>query len=322
MTVKPVRWLGNAALIILLVSVHHARDPAMAQTPDWRDDQAVCSQLTGRGGGLFVLYPAGFPANDAAFNGQLQDGRRYLRVNGHSMPYDARARLFFIPNGGGVNVRPGGEAVWNVRTETVETPENPAAPFARVAAGHVTLWRPGIKTRCSPNSALPQFDSLNSRHVSLYEFAQHHPIDPADNQARSPTLRDRLHMQVEPDCKSTDDTIVSGQDRWAAYGFDKIPNDPRLIKTIFRDPASSRARQSIGTGNEQRAAYTMEFTILTGQAGAVPACFGFTIPVPVQRGWFGRLEPNDDWRPYRTNVRIRRVPGSNDQRVQLFWKPR
>jgi hypothetical protein len=314
-----VRRFGNTALVLLPVALA-ASAPTRAQTPDWKNDQIVCGQLAGNGSGLFVLYPSYFAVDPAIRSGQLSDGRRYVHVNGLSLPYQTAARFFYIPNG--AMMRPGEEAVWSVRTETVETPD---ANFARFQAKFVTLWRPGIETKCSPDSPLPTFSSFEDRNVTLYKYAQHHPIDPSDDQARSPKIQSRLHMKVEtPDCKLTDNTAVSGPDRWDAYGFEKIPNDRRLIRTIFKDPNSEAAKQSVGVGNDLRAAYTMEFTIATGQPTAAPACFGFTVPIPVKSSLFGYpvMGQEDDWRPFNTKVRLRRVPGGNLPSVSVKWKAR
>jgi hypothetical protein len=317
-----VRRLGRAAVVLLSLA-RAASTPASAQMPDWNDDQMVCRQLAGNGGGLFVLYPPYGGIDPALRGGQLSDGRRYVRVNGTPLPYLTAARFFFVPNGGAM-LQPGEEAVWSVRTETVETPD---ADFARFRAQFVTLWRPGIKTKCSPNSALTTFSSFEDRNVTLYKYAQHHPIDPNDDLSRSAKIQNRLHMKVEsPGCTLTDDTAVAGPDRWDAYGFEKIPDDPRLIKTIFKNPNSDAAKQSIGVGKELRAAYTMEFTIASGQPTAVPApaCFGFTVPIPVKSSFFGRpvLGQEEDWRPHLTKVRFRRVPGGNLPSVSVLWKAR
>lgn len=315
-----VRQFGSATLILLPL-ILAAPTPAIAQMPDWHDDQAVCRQLVGNGGGLFVVYPS-FGAIDPAFrSGQLGDGRRYVRVNGTPLPYQTAARFFFVPNGGAM-MRTGEEAVWSVRTETVETPD---ANFSRFQAQFVTLWRPGIKTRCSPDSALDTFSSFEDRNVTLYKYAQHHPIDPNDDQSRSAKIQSRLHMKIEAaGCKLSDNTDVSGPDRWDAYGFEKIPNDHRLVRTIFKNPDSEAAKRSIGAGNELRAAYTMEFTIATGQPTAVPACFGFTVPIPVKSSLFGYpvMGQEGDWRPHLTKIRFRRVPGGNLSPITVLWKAR
>ncbi|WP_431206269.1 hypothetical protein ACQ86E_16530 [Bradyrhizobium betae] len=316
-----VRRFGRAALILQALGLA-AVAPAMAQMPNWDEDRTVCSQLAGNGGGLFVLYPPYATIDPGLRGGQLNDGRRFVRVNGTPLPYQTAARFFYFPNGGAI-MRPGEEAVWSVRTETVETPD---ANYERFKAKFVTLWRPGIKTKCSPNVALETFTSFEDRNVTLYKYAEHHPIDPTDTLSRSAKIRNRLHMDVElPGCPSTDDTAVSGPNRWDAYGFEKIPDDPRLIKTIFKDPNSVEATQSIGRGNERRAAYTMEFTIATGQPPAAPACFGFTVPIPVKSSfWSGGpvMGLEEDWRPHLTKIRFRKVPGSNLQPVSVLWKAR
>ncbi|GLH81387.1 hypothetical protein SSBR45G_62960 [Bradyrhizobium sp. SSBR45G] len=308
-----------ARATIAVICVAASLNGARAQTPDWNDDRRLCGELADKTSGLVVVYPPYSDVDSAAM--PLSDGRRYLRVGKAPLPWLAEARFIFIP-GPNVTMRPGNEAVWNVRTETVETPAAEAPAFPRFQVRYVTLWRPGIRTNCAKDAPLEQFGD-NNRHVTLYEFAQHHTIDPADNLSRSPKIYKYLHMPLDPDCRqSTDDEKVSGPDRWDAYGFEKIPNDSRLVRTIFRDPNSARARDSIGVGDELRAAYTMEFTIVTGQDRTVPACFGFTVPVPVQRNFFGFVDTHGEWHPYRTKIRLRRMPGGGVQSLEVRWKPR
>lgn len=317
------------SLLLAGLSLAGTSIPAVAQSPDWNADRAACDQLAGRGGGLFIVYPSGLTPDNAARNGQIGNGQHYLRVNGAAIPYEPSARFFFIPNGGSMTIAPGREAVWSVRTETVEPPPPPIGQdFRRVAANAVMLWRPGIKTKCSARE-LPTFDALNSRYVGLQEYAQHHPIDPLDDLSRSPTLQTLLHMKVNADCVSTDDVAISGPDRWAAYGFEKIPNDRTLVRTVFkRDANGSRAREGVANSREQqRAAYTKEFTIVTAERRAIAACFGFSVPLPTERSFFGFVGNGNDWRPFRTSIRIQRVDGdrsrnSGEQALNVSWKER
>ncbi|WP_144441623.1 hypothetical protein [Bradyrhizobium sp. CCGE-LA001] len=282
-----VAWLGTLA-------------PAAAQVPNWNDDQAVCTGL-GAARGLFLLYPAHIAAAPGEA-GSLGDGRRYYRVNGVALTYHPEARLFMI----GGRVLAGREEVWSVRTETIEEPGVDIG--SRIEADKVKLWRPGIATECSGGKALLQFGGgrwLNSRWVSMREYAQNH----ADDISRNPlgtNIGDRLHLDLKDggtDCVGSNSDLVTRGQRWKTYGFERLPDDMEVLRTVFGADAERRRQKKDA---ETRGSYTTEFAIVSAGDSAAPACFGFS--VPTQDSWSFRT-----WQPYRTMIRLWRASKNGDR---------
>ena len=283
-----------------------ALSPAAAQV--WSDDQAVCTAL-GAARGLFLLYPAHAPPAPGEA-GRLGDGRRYHRVNGQPLPYHAEGRLFMA----GGKVLAGREEVWSVRTETIEAPGMDTR--SRVEASNVKLWRPGITTECSPKDPLLQFGSwFNTRWVTMREYAQNH----ADDISRNPLgtkMKDRLHLDLMDgggDCVGSNSDAVTGGRRWATYGFERLPDDIDVLRTIYGDEAERR-RQKKDAGT--RASYTTEFAVVKAGDSAAPACFGFSVPTNDSYSF-------STWQPYQTMIRLWRVRKGGDRTpiaLTVTWK--
>ena len=284
-----------------------------AQMPDWNYDQMSCGQLRSQGSGLFIVYPANLVVI-GAHSFEINGARHYfLRTNGAPIPYIAGARFFYLP---GEKITSGSDAVWSVRTETVEQPS--LKDEQRLQANHVMMWRPGIPTSCTEKARsgrLLQFGRwLDTRFVSLREYAQHHPIDANAKTPGGVKIQDRLHLPVDSDCKDSNGVDVTEGNRWDAYGFKKLPNDPVLLATVFGRNDDEVRKKYVGAKKEQRGAYTKEFTIVRGEG--IQACFGFS--VPDRATFFGF---SGAWSPHETTIRIRPVPGRNNKKqLTVTWQ--
>ncbi len=285
-----LRWLVVGALL--------SSSGALAQGVS---DGPTCDRLISLNhAGVYIAYP------------QPMAEPKLLLARG-SMPYDPNARFFYVPGFGPRLTISRDEGVWHVRTRTRS--EKPQGTDTAL------VYRPGVTTRCSPNSFLEAFDE-NGRFVALRGYENYHAERPSRNLSTAlPTyfhfkIKDRLSVETDG-CTRTDDRI-------AFPGFSKIYSfqvqaDSQVagnlapIGTAVADPSNpSRGIVSKYDGLSSEFAYD-------SSERRRPACFGFTIPLPTngfsrRLGWGGsslvdaRLA-GQSWRPVSTEIFIKRLRG-------------
>ncbi len=229
------------------------------------------------------------------------------------MPYDPAARFFFVPGyGSRLTVSQEEEGVWHIRTRT-----RSQQPLGTDTA---LVFRPPVKTRCSPNDFLSAFDD-NTRFVTLRGYENYH----ADQPPRSPStaLHSNFHLRIKDRLSSERDGCTWTDERSA------FPNLSRIYS--FEVDAKSRVAANLDpissvVAAEQEVPYSSRFDGLSSEfaydprEGAVrPACFGFTMALPTNglaRSWTGaklaRAQlAGQAWKPVSTEIRIKRLRGRN-----------
>jgi hypothetical protein len=267
--------------------------PASAQM---LDDTAVCNRLTETSqAGLFIAYSS-FSANCTA------DKPFCLVRSNASNVYDPSSRFYYVPS----RIGRSEEGVWHIRTQT-------RARNVR-GADAAFVYRPAIRTKCSPDASLDAFVG-NNRFVGLNRYGDHHGA-PDDPVRRDPGLARYFHFQVQDppgtrNCIATDDRTVF-RDLKSIYGFEGVVRTEQKTASWFSFVGTATA--DVAT---DYAGLSSEFAY---KADSDRACFGFSAPVPTRSTGF---DPNTNWQPTSTAIVIKRIRGQsviNEPRYSVIWR--
>jgi hypothetical protein len=293
------RWLAVGAA--LMPSAIYAQS----------SDGMVCNQLVALNhAGLYIAYPS-------------PTGQPDVRPVSAAMQYDPAARFFYVPGfGPRLVVSKDDEGLWHVRTRT-----RSQAPQGTDSA---LVYRPPVRTRCSPNSALPAFDD-NTQFVNLRGYENFH----AEQPTRSPStaLHTNFHLRIKDKLSPEVDGCTWTDDRSAfrlaqIYSFE-VNASSRTASSLDPLSAAVAATEDV-TYSPRFDGLSSEFAYDSRESGQ-PACFGFTMALPTNglaRSWsFSKLinarTTAATWRPVSTEILIKRIRGRSVlsvKNVKVTWR--
>jgi len=284
-----------AGFMMLGTSAVQASDP---------QDVGTCQVLFDQGkAGLFYLHAG-----------------QFVQVNGTGIDYDPGGRFYYVwPGAGGRPFHVTRETVWHVRTQTIAKSGK---------ADEALLWRPGVRTQCSPDRPLETFNDYN-RFVTLQRYYDHHSA--ADETQRpDPAIASSFHFTIDnPDertrCSTRTDDPKTVGDLRKTYGFVEVdPDEPAIARVVEPSRAVAATRR---TESHIFSGLSSELALA---APGEPACFGFNAPLPTRSSAFTDFFPifrnvealsmAQTWQPISTMIAIQRIPrGARSGTVIVHW---
>jgi len=270
------------------------------------DDAAVCTRLLqSYRSGLYLAYPAPFATPQPTGRTICEAGSGFCVSPVTGRPdYNPSARFYFLPGNGNGRAR---EGVWHIRTQT-RAANLSGADFAFV-------YRPSIRTRCSPDFPLDAFIG-DSRLVPLNRYMDHHP-GTDDARRPDPGLGRYFHFYIQdpPDTKNCirTDNAQAFRNLRKLYGFDGVVRTEQQVARFFL--FTSTAIADVAT---QYAGLSSEFAY---HDGAGPVCFGFSVPTPTLSRNF---DATQNWKPLQTSIVIKQLIGrrvSETEPRTITWAP-
>jgi hypothetical protein len=243
-------------------------------------------------------------------------GDKPVPVNDTALAYDSGGRFYYLaPGYRGRTYVVTRERVWHVRTQTI----------ARSAKANETLlWRPGVRTQCSPNQALDTF-TPDTRFVSLQRYYDHHA--PTDVRRPDGAIARNFHFVIDDPSRParcntrTDDPKTVGDLR-ETYGFPDVAPEATVVSRLVGPSPAVAATSAVYSGLSSELAIA---------APGEPACFGFNAPLPTRStlsaqlfGWWRNseaLSQAQTWAPSRTTISIQRIPrGTRSATMIVRWR--
>jgi hypothetical protein len=282
----------------------------------------IGSMLLGSGG----LAEASDPQDVGRCQALLSRGRTGLHflhgnqltpVNGDAVDYDARGRFYYVvPGVRGRPFRASRETIWHIRTQTIAS---------SAKADMALLWRPGVRTQCSPDRPLETFNEYN-RFVTLLRYYSHHSTK-GETQRADAAIARNFHFAINVSSQRTrcdtrtDDPRTVGDLR-QTYGFDDVqPNQPEIVRL-------TEPNRAVATTSKIYSGLSSELAIA---APGDLACFGFNAPLPTRTTSLTKVLPRwrngeavrqaRTWRPSITTVAIQVIPpGAGLRTISVRWK--